>query len=94
MDRCHLQPAELVLETFPPELEQKLMRECHFQEILLANRERFGDSRLAKKYLFPNKLEDFLLKLVIPFLRIGHCPRGRYLQVFSLIFSKAAKYFL
>ena len=71
-----------ILETFPTELEEKLRRECHFQDLLLANQERFGESRLSKKYLFPNKLEDFLLKLVIPYLRIGHCPRGRYLQVF------------
>lgn len=28
-----------------------------------------------------NKLEDFLLKLVIPFIRIGHMPRGPYFKV-------------
>ena len=28
-----------------------------------------------------NKLEDFLLKLAIPFLRVGHSPRGRYFRV-------------
>ena len=28
-----------------------------------------------------NKLESFLLKLVIPFIRIAHCPRGPYLKV-------------
>ena len=28
-----------------------------------------------------NKLESFLLKLVIPFIRVAHCPRGRYLKV-------------
>ena len=28
-----------------------------------------------------NKLEAHLLKLVIPFLRIAHCPRGRYIKV-------------
>ena len=70
-----------ILETFPSSLEEKLRRECHFQDLLLANKERFGESRISTKYLFPNKLEDFLLKLIIPFCRIGHCPRGRYLQV-------------
>ena len=28
-----------------------------------------------------NKLEDFILKLAIPFIRIGHLPRGRYFKV-------------
>ena len=28
-----------------------------------------------------NKLEAFLLKLIIPFIRIAHCPRGPYVQV-------------
>ena len=28
-----------------------------------------------------NKLEAFILKLIIPFVRVAHCPRGQYLQV-------------
>ena len=28
-----------------------------------------------------NKLESYLLKLVIPFIRIAHCPRGSYFKV-------------
>ena len=28
-----------------------------------------------------NRLESFLLKLAIPFIRVAHCPRGRYLKV-------------
>ena len=34
-----------------------------------------------KKYLQLNRLEDFLLKPVIPFIRIAHLPRGRYIQL-------------
>ena len=34
-----------------------------------------------KKYLKLNRLEDFLLKPVIPFIRIGHLPRGRYFKL-------------
>ena len=34
-----------------------------------------------KKYLQLNRLEDFLLKPVIPFIRIAHLPRGRYVQL-------------
>ena len=34
-----------------------------------------------KKYLQLNRVEDFLLKPAIPFIRIGHLPRGRYFQL-------------
>ena len=34
-----------------------------------------------KKYFKLNRLEDFLLKPVIPFIRIGHLPRGRYFKL-------------
>merc|ERR1711888_380773 len=33
------------------------------------------------KYIELNRLEDYLLKPVIPFIRIGHLPRGRYFQL-------------
>ena len=34
-----------------------------------------------KKYLQLNRVEEYLLKPVIPFIRIGHLPRGRYFQL-------------
>ena len=34
-----------------------------------------------KTYVQLNRLEDYLLKPVIPFIRIGHLPRGNYFQV-------------
>ena len=34
-----------------------------------------------RNYLKLNRLEGYLLKLVIPFIRIAHCPRGRYFKV-------------
>lgn len=34
-----------------------------------------------KRYLQLNRLEDYLLKPVIPFIRIAHLPRGRYFQL-------------
>ena len=33
------------------------------------------------KHIELNRLEDHLLKLAIPFIRIGHLPRGRYFQL-------------
>ena len=35
----------------------------------------------AKKYLQLNRVEDFLLKPAIPFIRFSHLPRGRYFQL-------------
>ena len=37
--------------------------------------------RCEKEYLKLNKLEAYLLKLVIPFIRIANCPRGPYFKV-------------
>ena len=34
-----------------------------------------------KKYLKLNRCEDYLLKLIIPFIRVAHLPRGRYFKV-------------
>ena len=34
-----------------------------------------------RKYLNLNRCEDYLLKLVIPFIRVAHLPRGRYFKV-------------
>merc|ERR1712202_83647 len=34
-----------------------------------------------RKYLQLNRVKEYLLKPVIPFIRIGHLPRGRYFQV-------------
>ena len=39
-------------------------------------RERYENDALKL-----NKLESFILKLVIPFVRVAHCKRGRYLMV-------------
>ena len=64
-----------LLDVFPADLEERLKRECHFHETLLANEERFGQSSFSMKYLQPNKLEQFLLKIVVPFVRVCHCPR-------------------
>ena len=70
-----------LLDNIPQSLEQKLKNVCKYKDMILCNKERFGETGLSTKTLMPNKLESFLLKLVIPFIRVGHCPRGRYLQL-------------
>ena len=39
------------------------------------------DNELSKSKIKLNRLEHYLLKLVIPFVRIGHCTRGMYLKL-------------
>ena len=57
--------------SFPDELLQKIKRHCH--ESNTQNKDL--DSSML------NRLESYLLKLVIPFIRVANCPRGKYLRV-------------
>ena len=68
-------------EDFPVSLKEKLKEKCKYKDNIFADQKRFGFSEHQNDYIILNKLESFLIKPVIPFIRIGHCPRGRYLQV-------------
>ena len=39
------------------------------------------NANYEREYLKLNRLESYLLKLVIPFIRVAHCPRGSYFKV-------------
>ena len=66
--------ARLILLNFPTQFMEDLEKYCiPWNEKLREDPE--------KKYLQLNRLEDYLLKPVIPFIRIGHLPRGRYFQL-------------
>ena len=39
------------------------------------------DENYERQQMQLNRLEAHLLKLCIPFIRVAHCPRGRYLKV-------------
>ena len=41
----------------------------------------YGRSEYDRTFFQLNRLESYLLKLVIPFIRVGHCPRGPYLKL-------------
>ena len=60
--------------SFPSELHSALEVQCTPK-----NEKERDDPK--KKFLQLNRLEDYLLKPVIPFIRIGHLPRGSYFQV-------------
>ena len=59
---------------FPKELKEVLKKQCTPR-----NEKERDDPK--QKYLELNRLESYILKPVIPFIRIGHLPRGRYFQV-------------
>ena len=69
--------------SFPAELKKVLEIHCKPK-----NEEERDDAE--QKYLKLNRLEDHLLKQVIPFIRIGHLPRGQYFQVKGVLIMISA----
>ena len=65
---------------FPRSFINKLKQKCRFTE---QNKTKFSQDKESyeRKFLALNRLEAYLLKCVIPFIRIAHCPRGPYLKV-------------
>ena len=57
--------------TFPNELLQKIKRNCY--------KNATQNNEIESVML--NRLESYLLKLVVPFIRVANCPRGKYLKV-------------
>ena len=64
---------------FPVVLVLGFCRENVFTQCLCLTHE--DNPIFERKALQLNKLESFLLKTVIPFIRIAHCPRGSYFKV-------------
>ena len=78
----------LELSSFPNDLLEEVKKVSKVDEVLLNNIENLdlkNPEKLRKRYehdaLMLNKLESFILKLVIPFVRVAHCKRGRYMMV-------------
>ena len=66
---------------YPRSFILKLKQICNFKECQTSKKYQEGQENYERKILKLNKLEAYLLKLVIPFIRIAHCPRGPYLKV-------------
>ena len=73
---------------FPPEFLEKVKNTSNCKETLLMNVNSLDvndPKKLEKRYLQDaaklNRLESFILKLVIPFVRVANCKRGIYLMV-------------
>ena len=69
-----------IVRDIPDSLKQKLIEKCQFKNTIFADKNRFGENCLSYQYILPNKLEQFLLKDILPFVRVAHTPRSRYLQ--------------
>ena len=66
---------------FPNNFIRNLKRTCKVPVSSLSKHFQEKNDLAERKAVKLNKLESFLLKLVIPFIRIAHCSRGPYLKV-------------
>ena len=66
---------------FPDYLLKTLKKNCRYKEKTSKSNLIMDDENYDRQQLKLNKLESHLLKLCIPFIRIGHCPRGRYFKI-------------
>ena len=66
---------------FPISFIHSLKRSCTFKEQQYNKAFQEEKEIYERKALELNRLESYLLKRVIPFVRIAHCPRGPYLKL-------------
>ena len=66
---------------FPHHFIEKLKNKCNLKIGSLSDYFEEKQDIAERKALKMNKLESFLLKINIPFIRIAHCPRGPYFKV-------------
>ena len=66
---------------FPKYLIEKLKSICTFKQNEFSSGLTLDQENHERTQTKLNKLEAYLLKLCIPFIRIAHCPRGTYLRV-------------
>ena len=69
------------VEDIPFSFQERLKRACQRKDYILNDTKRFGESLLSRRHIYPNRLEAFILKIIIPFLRVSHCPRSQYFLV-------------
>ena len=66
---------------FPISFIRILKQRCKFKKRSSKYDVSMNDEIYEREALKLNKLEAYILKLCIPFVRIAHCPRGPYLKV-------------
>ena len=66
---------------FPKYLIDKLKNICPMRKDEFASGLTLDKENHERQEMKLNKLEAYLLKLCIPFIRIAHCPRGTYFKI-------------
>ena len=66
---------------FPKYFLEKLKKICKVKERNSSTNSPLDQENHERQVLQLNRLEAYLLKLIIPFIRIAHCPRGSYFKV-------------
>ena len=66
---------------FPRSFILNLKQKCAFKEQQSKTDVALDNENYEREALQLNRLEAHLLKIVIPFIRIAHCPRGSYFKV-------------
>ena len=66
---------------FPASLIQSLKHNCIYRESSSTFENAINKEECERSLFQLNRLEAYLLKLVIPFIRVAHCPRGPYLKI-------------
>ena len=66
---------------YPASFIEELKKSCLFRESSYKFENMYGGLDYERSFFNLNRLESYLLKLVIPFVRVAHCPRGPYLKV-------------
>ena len=69
------------LANFPKYLIDKLKKICPMKKSEFSSGLTLDNDNHERNEMKLNKLEAYLLKLCIPFIRIAHCPRGTYFKV-------------
>ena len=67
--------------SFPKSLTEVLKAKCHYKEQESNSSFYQSEELYDREFLKLNRLEAYILKLVIPFIRIAHCPKGPYLKL-------------
>jgi hypothetical protein len=66
---------------FPTFFKNKLKRVTNYLSVMSKRKLDVNNEMHVDEALKLNKLESHILKLVIPFIRVAHCPRGIYFKV-------------
>ena len=75
---------KILNQKFPIFLKSYLKKKVNYMEAFKKRnpqKEQIIRNSEIDQILQLNKLEAHILKLVLPFIRIAHCPRGRYMKV-------------